>query len=114
MACSATAVSAAAPPSDHLGDILEAVERTRADTVAVVGGFEMPRGFLRELAWQLEGTGVDLMVSPATTDIAGPRIQVRPVARLSMLYVEEPQLRGTARLVKETFDRRRLPACCSS
>jgi exopolysaccharide biosynthesis polyprenyl glycosylphosphotransferase len=65
----------------------------------------MPRGFLRELAWQLEGTGVDLMVSPATTDIAGPRIQVRPVARLSMLYVEEPQLRGTARLIKETFDR---------
>jgi exopolysaccharide biosynthesis polyprenyl glycosylphosphotransferase len=93
------------PTVDNLGDILEAVERTQADTVAVVGGFEMPRGFLRELAWQLEGTGVDLMVSPATTDIAGPRIQVRPVARLSMLYVEEPQLRGTARLIKETFDR---------
>jgi exopolysaccharide biosynthesis polyprenyl glycosylphosphotransferase len=94
-----------APTTADFGDILGAVERTNADTVAVVGALDMPPGFLRDLAWQFEGTGVDLMVSPATTDIAGPRIRIRPVARLSMLYVEEPQLHGAARLMKGSFDK---------
>ncbi len=93
------------PRASDFKDILGAIERTQADTVAVVGAWDMPRGFLRDLAWKLEGTGVDLMVSPATTDIAGPRIRVRPVARLSMLYIDEPQLRGAARLIKGTFDK---------
>jgi exopolysaccharide biosynthesis polyprenyl glycosylphosphotransferase len=95
----------ALPTVGDFNDILGAVERTKADTVAVVGALDMPHGFLRDLAWQLEGTGVDLIISPATADIAGPRIRMRPVARLSMLYVEEPQLRGAARLMKATFDK---------
>lgn len=86
-------------------DVLETVGRTRADTVAVVGSAEMPQGFVRRLAWQLEGTGVDLMVSPVITDIAGPRIHVRPVANMSMLYVEAPRFTGAARVLKNASDR---------
>ena len=86
-------------------DVLETIARTDADTVAVVGSADMPTGFIRRLAWQLEGTGVDLMVSPAITDVAGPRIHVRPVANLSLLYVEAPQFTGTARFLKSALDR---------
>ena len=97
--------------SDDIGfvgdfdQVLETVARSGADTVAVVGSADMPRDFIRRLAWQLEGTGVDLMVSPAITDVAGPRIHVRPVANLSLLHVEAPQFSGATRLLKNTYDR---------
>ncbi|MCW2673824.1 MAG: polyprenyl glycosylphosphotransferase [Frankiales bacterium] len=93
------------PAQWEFTDVMETVGRTRADTVAVVGSADMPAGFVRRLAWQLEGTGVDLMVSPAITDIAGPRIHVRPVANMSMLYVEAPRFTGASRLLKNTSDR---------
>jgi exopolysaccharide biosynthesis polyprenyl glycosylphosphotransferase len=93
------------PAQWEFTDVMETVGRTRADTVAVVGSADMPAGFVRRLAWQLEGTGVDLMVSPAITDIAGPRIHVRPVANMSMLYVEAPRFTGAARVLKNTSDR---------
>jgi exopolysaccharide biosynthesis polyprenyl glycosylphosphotransferase len=86
-------------------DVLETVGRSQADTVAVVGSADMPAGFVRRLAWQLEGTGVDLMVSPAITDIAGPRIHVRPVANMSLLYVEAPRFTGASRVLKNASDR---------
>jgi exopolysaccharide biosynthesis polyprenyl glycosylphosphotransferase len=93
------------PAQWEFTDVMETVGRTRADTVAVVGSADMPTGFVRRLAWQLEGTGVDLMVSPAITDIAGPRIHVRPVANMSMLYVEAPRFTGASRVLKNTSDR---------
>ena len=86
------------------GRVLEVLARTQADTVAVA-----PSGFspaaLRELAWQLEGSGVDLLVSPALTDVAGPRIHMRPVDGLPLLHVEEPMLDGGKQLAKSAFDR---------
>ena len=92
-------------PSWEFSDVVDTVGRTRADTVAVVGSADMPPGFVRRLAWQLEGTGVDLMVSPVITDIAGPRIHVRPVANMSLLYVEAPRFTGAARVLKNASDR---------
>ena len=57
------------------------------------------------MAWRLEGTGVDLIVAPAVTEVAGPRIVVRPVAGIPLLHVEEPSLSGRARFTKNVFDR---------
>jgi hypothetical protein len=54
---------------------------------------------------EIEGTGVDLVVAPQLTDIAGPRIHIRPVSGLPLLYVEEPGLTGARRIVKGLFDR---------
>lgn len=87
-------------PSEALSDIAS----QRADTVAVVGASDLPRGFVRRLAWNLEGSAVDLMVAPDITDVAGPRIHVRPVAGLSLLYLEAPTFSGLTRVVKTAFD----------
>ncbi len=86
------------------GRVLEVLARTQADTVAVASSGFSPAA-LRELAWQLEGTGVDLLVSPALTDVAGPRIHMRPVDGLPLLHVEEPTLDGGKQLAKSAFDR---------
>jgi exopolysaccharide biosynthesis polyprenyl glycosylphosphotransferase len=60
---------------------------------------------LRQLAWDLETTGVDMLVAPALVDVAGPRIHVSPVEGQTLLHVQTPRLTGARALVKITFDR---------
>jgi exopolysaccharide biosynthesis polyprenyl glycosylphosphotransferase len=86
-------------------DAIDALATSEADVLAIAGDSALAPGKLRMLAWELEGTGVDLIVAPAVTDVAGPRISIRPVAGVPLLHVEEPQLSGGARLFKECFDR---------
>ncbi|PZM92307.1 MAG: UDP-phosphate galactose phosphotransferase, partial [Actinobacteria bacterium] len=86
-------------------DILELVRELGVDTIAVCGSANAEPGELRRLAWQLEGSGVDLVVAPQLTDIAGPRVHIRPIEGLPLLHVEEPTLSGPALLVKNVMDR---------
>jgi exopolysaccharide biosynthesis polyprenyl glycosylphosphotransferase len=75
-----------------------------ADTVAVVGSTALSSRELRELAWDLEGMGIDLVVAPSLTDVTGPRIHVRPVAGLPLLHLEEPTFGGIRRVIKAVID----------
>jgi exopolysaccharide biosynthesis polyprenyl glycosylphosphotransferase len=86
-------------------DVLSLVREVAADTIAVCGSASAEPGELRRLAWQLEGTGVDLVVAPQLTDIAGPRVHIRPIEGLPLLHVEEPTLSGVAWLAKNLLDR---------
>jgi exopolysaccharide biosynthesis polyprenyl glycosylphosphotransferase len=86
-------------------DVLDALQVTGADVLAVTDISAVPRCTLQSLAWQLEGSGVELVVCPAVTDIAGPRIAIRPVAGLPLLHVEEPRLEGLSRWLKHLVDR---------
>ncbi len=93
------------PVLGRLEDIAAVVSGGVVDTVAVAGSAGMPQGWVRRLGWQLEGSGIDLMVAPDILDVAGPRVHVRPVATLPMLYLEEPRFGGPARLLKAGTDR---------
>ena len=42
-------------------------------------------GWLRALGWDLEATETNLVVSSGVVDVAGPRLQIRPVAGLPLL-----------------------------
>ncbi|MGH3712076.1 MAG: sugar transferase [Micromonosporaceae bacterium] len=84
---------------------VELVRDLGADTIAVCGSAGSNSTDLRRLAWQLEGTGIDLVVAPQLTDIAGPRVHVRPVEGLPLLHVEEPTLSGVGWLAKYLMDR---------
>jgi exopolysaccharide biosynthesis polyprenyl glycosylphosphotransferase len=86
-------------------DVLSLVRDLGADTIAVCGSARSEPGELRRLAWQLEGTGIDLVVAPQLTDIAGPRVHIRPVEGLPLLHVEEPKLSGMVWLFKNVMDR---------
>ena len=85
-------------------DIDRVVDEVGADTVAVAGRGGEP-GMLRRLGWSLEGRTIDLLVAPALTDVAGPRLSVRPIEAVPLLEVEEPQFVGPKRVVKNIFDR---------
>ncbi len=52
-------------------NIMESAAAVSADTVAVTGSAELTARRLRRLGWQMEGTGIDLVLAPALTDVAG-------------------------------------------
>ena len=85
-------------------DLARRLAEVSADTVAVAGMSAMSSRELRQLSWDLEGTGADLIVAPAITDVTGPRIHVRPVAGLPLLHLEAPRFSGVPRAIKRVID----------
>lgn len=75
-------------------DAYQALARSDADLLIVAGPYAPGR--LRRLAWQLEGTGVDVVVAPTMGQLVGPQLDVRPVAGLPLLYVDRTSLRTTS------------------
>ncbi len=90
-----------------LGDehaVLEAIAQSGADTVAVSNTEFLGADGMRALAWDLEATQTNLVVSAGVVDVAGPRLQIRPVAGLPLLHVDKPQYQGASRFSKLAFD----------
>lgn len=76
----------------------------RADTVAVVGSDRVTTEAVRQLAWDLEGTGITMAVTVPLRDVAGPRVTMQPVNGLPLVYVDEPTFAGPKYAVKTVFD----------
>ncbi|MGY1727493.1 sugar transferase [Geodermatophilus sp. SYSU D01062] len=90
------------------GDLRAAARLARrldVDAVAVTSSSETAAVYLRRLSWELEGSGIELLVAPGLMEIAGPRMHVRPFIGLPLVHVEEPVFAGPKRLVKELIDR---------
>jgi exopolysaccharide biosynthesis polyprenyl glycosylphosphotransferase len=95
-----------APGVPVLGDVRHAAalaEQVGADIVAVAGSGLGPRR-IRELGWELEGTGRAMVMAPGLTEVAGPRVHVSPVEGLPLMWVDQPQFTGLARVAKRAMD----------
>ncbi|WP_300683263.1 sugar transferase [Nocardioides sp.] len=93
------------PSYDSTHTLAVAIAGARADTVIVTDTELLGNVGLKALGWALEGTGIDLLVSPNVVDLAGPRIHVRPVANLPLIHLDEPQYIGASRFEKEALDK---------
>ena len=83
---------------------VEAMDATDADTIIVAGADEVHPEMMRQLGWDVADRSGNLVVAPALTDVAGPRIHSRPAAGLPLVHVEFPRLDGVRRFAKRTFD----------
>ena len=92
-------------PVGGLEDVVALAEQLEADTVAVTSASETAAHYLRRLSWQLEGTGMELLVAPGLIEVAGPRLHIRPFEGLPLLSVEQPRFQGGRRIVKGAVDR---------
>ena len=86
-------------------DVWTAALAVGAETIAIADPATLSAGAVKELAWHLEDHGIEVMVVPAITDVAGPRITVRLAAGLPLLYLDEPHLSLGGRFLKSAFDR---------
>lgn len=93
------------PVVSAAADLVTWVRTGGARAVIVADAAVLGPGALRQFAWQLEGSGVDLIVAPSVTGVAGPRIAVRPVEGLPLLHLEEPRFDGVSRLLKGVVER---------
>lgn len=85
-------------------DVLAGLDAVGADTVVFSGSDIITPQQLRELGWNLESRRIDLIVAPALTDIAGPRIHSRPVAGLPLIYIDFPAFEGRRYWTKRLID----------
>ncbi|WP_082071836.1 sugar transferase [Pseudarthrobacter chlorophenolicus] len=84
--------------------IVEAIEACNADAVAVSAGVQLHPQTLRHLGWELAARNIGLIMAPALTDVAGPRIHTQQVAGLPLIHVTTPTLEGGQRVAKRLFD----------
>ena len=91
-----------------IGD-LDAIVRTvlsgdyRVVAVAPADGWSARR--LHQLAWDIEGQGVELVVHPGLMEVQGPRLHVAPVDGLPLLRLTEPRFSGAPWVLKGVMDK---------
>lgn len=93
------------PWAGPVSALVDSARKWGVDAVIVVPSSRMQPDELRLIAWQLEGTGIELLVSPGLAEVAGHRVRVRSAAWMPLLHVVQPEFRGLRRLLKGTFDR---------
>lgn len=84
--------------------ILKTILDTNVDAVAISAGVNMHPQDLRRLGWELAARDIGMILAPALTDIAGPRIHTQPVAGLPLIHVSTPKLTGGKKVAKRSFD----------
>lgn len=87
-----------------VASIVAAIRSAKPDAVALSSGVPLPPRVVRELGWALADMRVRMIMAPALTDIAGPRIHTQPVAGLPLIHVSTPNLGAGQRLLKRLFD----------
>ena len=93
------------PVTSGFTDVVAAVQRVGADTVAVLPCPELNPIDVRRLAWSIENHATRFVMIPGLVDVAGPRLAVGPVGDLPVLHVRHARLSGPGWLVKGLVDR---------
>ncbi|WP_084477851.1 sugar transferase [Nocardia jejuensis] len=84
--------------------VIEAVQETGADTVAIAATEQLGTTGINDLVWQLAPLGIDLVVTPGVVDVADQRLTIRPVSNLPLLHIGKPQYDGAKSFGKAAFD----------
>lgn len=92
------------PTFGNESHVVGAVTATGSHAVAVTATERLNGRGIRDLSWELEKLDIDLLVAPGVVDVAGPRLQMRPVCGLPLIHVEKPQYHGAKRFQKRLFD----------
>ena len=85
-------------------EIVSKVKSNNCDQIMVGQSAVISAAELRKLGWALEQTNIDLIVAPAVTEIAGPRLKVSNVEGLPLLHLEQPTFSGASRVAKRVLD----------
>lgn len=84
--------------------IEDEVSRLGADAVIVAGALQGGNRAIQDLGWRLERTRTEVILVSSLTNVAGPRIRMRPVEGLPLMHVELPTFTGMRHVVKRAMD----------
>lgn len=96
---------------DHLYPVIGSIRLTAAygrqagaDTIVVASTPDDDRDFVRRLGWELEGSAAELVLCNRLTDVAGPRLSLRPLDGLPLVQVKIPEFEGGIHAIKRGMD----------
>ncbi|WP_054813068.1 sugar transferase [Nocardia arizonensis] len=84
--------------------VVRAARRTGADTVVVTATDRLGPDDIRELAWELDTIGAELIVAPGVMDVSGTRVSSQVLAGMPMLHIGRPRYDRALSLGKAVFD----------
>lgn len=90
--------------SYNFDDLDSLIEAHGADAVMVAGHLQAGSAAVQNLGWDLETTGTELILASSLTNVAGPRIKLRPVEGLPLIHVDPPSFTGTRWWIKRLID----------
>lgn len=90
--------------STNPDDIMQAVRENNIHMVAVSDGHHLSPSQLRMLGWKLSDARIALIMAPATTDIAGPRMHIQPLNGIPLVHVSTPRITGAGAAAKRSID----------
>jgi exopolysaccharide biosynthesis polyprenyl glycosylphosphotransferase len=91
-------------PRISLEQLVDTAKRTRTRAVMIAGNLPGGRERIRTLGWDLENCSAELILVSRLTDVAGPRMSLRPVEGLPMVHVDLPQYSGVSHALKRAVD----------
>ncbi len=94
------------PTREGIDSVGDAVVEVGADTVVVLPCRHVARDRLRQLAWDLDDRGAEMLVGPGLFDVAPGRARVHGGPGVPLLHVRHAELAGwRRRLVKSAWER---------
>ena len=84
--------------------IMQAVQENNIHMVAVSNGHHLTPNQMRQLGWKLADARISLIMAPATTDVAGPRMHIQPLNGLPLVHVSTPRITGASAFAKRSID----------
>ncbi|WP_060914926.1 sugar transferase [Microbacterium oleivorans] len=84
--------------------VLRAATIHESDTIVVASQPAGDPTYVKRLAWALEGTAAELVISSRIADVAGPRMSLRPVEGMPLIHVKIPSFEGATYYVKRALD----------
>ncbi|QRQ79998.1 sugar transferase [Glutamicibacter protophormiae] len=92
------------PVSHQVEDLQDLLALHDADAVMIAGTLNAGGDSIKQLSWELESSGTELILASSLTNVAGPRIKVRPVEGLPLMHVEPPAFTGARVWIKRALD----------
>ncbi|KRA24982.1 polyprenyl glycosylphosphotransferase [Microbacterium sp. Root61] len=85
-------------------DVAAVARQLEADSIVVASRPDGDPDYVKRLSWQLEGCAAELVLSSRLTDVAGPRISLRPIDGLPLIAVRIPEFEGGQHALKRAMD----------
>lgn len=92
------------PIHKQVNELTRVVKENGADAVIIAGTLRGGSVQVRDIGWELEQAGTELILASALTNVAGPRIRMRPVEGLPLMHVEPPAFSGAKVAIKRILD----------
>lgn len=92
------------PQRAGLTTLENVVASSGADAVIVAGSLREGSEAVKNLGWRLEESRTQIILVSSLTNVAGPRIRMRPVEGLPLMHVDLPNFDGGHHVVKRMMD----------